>query len=118
VLVLVAAIGTLGLISSSYKVPQQSWPLNCDSSVFHSHFFNNLVAQKSILADEDDTIDKDYFNVEGFKKFFNLLSIVNPGFLTSPNLNLAREVIFDSINSSPYTSFFALLPLRSPPFFS
>lgn len=118
VLVLVAAMGTLGLISSSDKVPQQSWPLNSDSSVFHPHFFINLVAQKSILADEDDTIDKYNFNIEGYKKLFNLFSIANPRFLISPNLNLTWETICDSINSSPYTSFFALLPLRSPPLFS
>ena len=118
VLMLVVGIGTLGLISSSEKVQQGSLRFDARSSIFYSHFVNNLIKQDYILYEEDDTNDRDNFNIEGYKKLFNLFSIANPKFLISPNLNLTWETICDSINSSPYTSFFALLPLRSPPLFS
>ncbi len=118
VIVLVAAIGSFGLISTSYKTQQNPCSLKSHSSVFHFHFLNNLSNQNYIVNDEDDTTDSDNFNAESYKRLFNLLSVTTPGFLTSLNLNLTREALFDPIDSSPYTSFFALLPLRSPPLFS
>ncbi len=119
VLIVIAVIGTLGLTSLPQKVPHKSWILTLTPSVLHSHFLNNLIQQNYTIPSKDDLdTDKDDFTVEGLKKFFGFFSIANLKFLTSSALNPNWESL-NSIDSSPYNiTFFASLPLRSPPLFS
>lgn len=112
VLILIFAVGTLELVSLSEKFQQRSWQFSSCLSHFQSHFLDNLTQDKYLPSENDDLA------VDDSKKFHTQFSIVNPGFLTSPPLNSQLEIFFVSINSLPYPSFFALLPLRSPPFFS
>lgn len=110
VLILTAAVGTLEVVSLSGKFQQRSWPFSLCSSFFHSKFFDNLIQDKYLPENDDLAVDDS-------KKFHTHSSIVNTVFLTSP-LNSQWEIFFVSINSLPHPSFFAILPLRSPPLFS
>ena len=115
VLIAIAIIGALGPISSSQEVQQKSWLFTSNSFIFHSHFLDNLIQEEYVLLDNEN--DEDDFTVEGSQIFRELFSIANIKFLTSP-LNSHWEIFFDAIKSSPYISFFASPPLRSPPLFS
>jgi hypothetical protein len=112
ILILISAFGTLELVSLSEKFQERSWPFSLCLSLFQSHFLDNLMQDKYLPIENDDLA------VDGSKKFHTQFSIVNTGCLTFPPLSSQWEIFFVSINSSPYPSFFALLPLRSPPLFS
>ena len=107
ILIVIAAIGILGLISLPRKAP-----------IFHSHFLDNLTQQNYLLPDEDDSgINKDDLSIESLKGSFEFFSIASIKLMTSP-LNSHWEIFSDPVNSCSYISIFVSLPLRSPPLFS
>lgn len=105
VLIIIAAIGILGLIS----LPQKA-------SIFHSHFLDNLTQQNYLLPDEEDFgITKDDLSIKSLKGSFEFFSIASIKLITSP-LNSHWEIFSDPVNSCSYISIFVSLPLRSPPY--
>jgi len=111
VLILIALIGSSGLTFLPQK-DQESYLLSLNPLILGSHFLNNLIEQSCLIPDEDgyNTSDDDTkTTLESLKKFARLLSIGSIGLLTS------WELLFDTADSSPYISFFASAPLRSPP---
>jgi hypothetical protein len=117
VLIVIAGIGTLGPISLPQEVQQKSWLLTSSPLIFHPYLLDNLVQEKGIILDEDHfTLDGDDCAIQRSQIFLELSPIANVKLLTSPLINLHWVTFFDTIKSSPYVSFFASLPLRSPPY--
>lgn len=117
VLTIIIVVGTLGLISLPQRSQQKSWISASNASTFQSHFINNLIKQEYLLPDEDNT-NIDDFSEESFKKFHKWFTITNFELVANTFINPHLEIFFDAGKFSPYISFFASIPLRSPPLFS
>ncbi len=111
-LFLIASIGTGKVISSYWEFQDISFPFSLCSSLSHSNSLNILIQDKYLSIENDDLL------ADAPKKFNSQISTFNPGILNPHPVGPQYVNLFDRINSSPYPSFFASLPLRSPPVFS
>ncbi len=125
VLTIIPVVGTLGLTSLP-QISQQEpdWISALSGPIFRLYFINN-VSQESYLSPDkgnsdidEDNSNIDDFRVESFKRFQGQFWIAHPRLLTNHFINKHWEIFIDTGRYSPYISFFASLPLRSPPLFS
>jgi hypothetical protein len=112
VLTLIAALGSLSLLSFSQDVQQR---FTSNLSIFHPHSSDNLIQDRYVLL--DDGPDNDLYSFTGYRAFLSLFLIAGVSFVIS-SVNSYRETFVDTRKSSPYSLSFAFLPLRSPPLFS
>ena len=110
ILILIISIGSLRLIRVFERTQHESHLFTSSPCVYHLSFFDNLIQQNYLFSDEP--------NIEDFKNLLTLFLTVGAGFLTT-TLNLRRgwEISLGMRKSYP-SSFFASLPLRSPPVLS
>lgn len=109
-LILITLTGSLGLNPLPQK-DRESYLFSLKPLILGSRFLNGLVEQDCLTPDDGyNTNDDDTkTTLESLKDLSRLLSIAGVGLLTS------WELLFDTVDSSPYFSFFASAPLRSPP---
>jgi hypothetical protein len=107
----ILVISTLGSTPISTKV-KHKFSLSASSSfIFRPHALDNLNKEKYALLDKDD------FTIENCQVFHKAFSLDSSKLLIYP-LGSHCGFFLDIGKSSVYISFFASLPLRSPPLFS
>jgi hypothetical protein len=108
ILIVIVVTGASRLISLSEKLQHESLIFTSSSYVFNLPFLDDFTQQKYLLPDGP--------TIEDFKNLLTLFLTVSTGFLTT-TLNLRWGISLDVRKPSP-SSFFASLPLRSPPVLS